>query len=271
MCLSSISNTLNIFDKTKNMMVWIFKNKKKFSKMSHYFKNYHKHVTIYENGNGIIINSFDIVFNDYKTEFLVRALNIEDGKKIAKFEKLEDMKKTKLSDRFDKYGFWMYSSDSIITTCEEKYWTSDGLTEDIKARNNTKELRWVFNFNRSKIKLNTPYHVVYILSVPNMYPIKNGLLDISSINDENSKNSSSTSIEIENAVEHLTYTVSFASGIKLDVEPNSTLTELKKVSKNTHPLLKSEYNIIYNKYTCSIDKPQLGSKLKIAWRFKGGK
>ena len=271
MCLSEINSALNIFDKSKNGIRWLLENKKKFSKMPHYFKNYHKHVTVYKNGNGIIINSFDIVFNDYTTLFLERGINIGDGKKEANFSNLESMKKTPLKDRFDRCGFWVYSDNNIIESSEEKYWTGDKSgSEDKRAKDDPKELRWIFNFNRSKIKLNTPYHIVYILSIQGMFPINNGVIDMESINDPNSIDSSSSSIEIENAVENLTYTVSFENSIDLETEPSCTLTELTKVSKNTHPLIEKEYNIIYSKYICCMKKPQLGSKIKIKWRFKGG-
>lgn len=45
-----------------------FKNKK----ITHYFENYHKHVTIYNDGTGVIINEFDMVFNRQEKTFLKR-------------------------------------------------------------------------------------------------------------------------------------------------------------------------------------------------------
>lgn len=47
--------------------------------MSHYFPKYHKHLTIYKDGTGILINSFDIVFNNTDMESLKRGINMDFG------------------------------------------------------------------------------------------------------------------------------------------------------------------------------------------------
>ena len=67
-----------------------------------YFENYTKHVTVYKEGHGIIINTFDIKINN-KENFkeIKRKLNIEDGKTDAIFPKLSVMKQTNSYDRFN--------------------------------------------------------------------------------------------------------------------------------------------------------------------------
>ena len=103
-----------------------FKNKK----ITHYFENYHKHVTIYNDGTGVIINEFDMVFNRQEKTFLKRGLDISDGKKDASFPTLIEMRKTKIQDRFSKYGFWYCSDDNIISSVKEKYWTDEDDEDD---------------------------------------------------------------------------------------------------------------------------------------------
>lgn len=270
MKFSDINILLNIFLNIKNLFIWIFKTKPKFKKSPYYFKDYHKHVTIYENGNGIVINSFDIVFNNKESKTINRGTNIADGKISAEFPALEEMKKIDIKDRFDKYGFWVYSDDNIIEEVKEQYWTdSDEEEEDIVAKKNNKELRWIFKLNMGKIKLHKPYHVIYVISIPGMYPVSNGEFDKSDIDLNNSDAySPSTSIEIRNPVDQCKYTVSFYQNIELKSEPQAIFKEIGS-DKNSYPSVTKEYNIIYNKYICYIKRPQLGSALKLRWKFKG--
>lgn len=264
MNLSNINIVLNILINIKNFFIWIFKTKPKFKKSSYYFKHYHKHVTIYENGNGIVINSFDVVFNNKESVAIKRGTNIADGKKSAGFPDLEVMKNTDMKDRFDKYGFWVYSDDNIIEEVEEQYWTDYDEEEDIAAKNDIKELRWVFKLNMGKIILHKSYHVVYVISIPGMYPILNGEIDRSDIPPD--PNSSSSSIEIITPIDQCKYTVSFYKSINLKTEPEAVFKEIGS-AKSSYPLVTREYNIIYNKYICDVKRPQLGSKLKLTWKF----
>lgn len=105
MKLADFNILLSIFDKFKNYLIWLFKHRSKFKKSTYYFKNYHKHVTIYDDGNGIIINSFDAVFNNMDSTKIVRGINISDGKNSAEFPPLNHMKRVTLKGRFDNYGF----------------------------------------------------------------------------------------------------------------------------------------------------------------------
>lgn len=271
MDLVGINTILNIFVKLKDGVVWLFKTKPKFKKSPYYFKNYHKHVTIYENGNGITINSFDIVFNNKEEQKINRGINIRDGKICAEFTDLETMKGVDIKNRFDKYGFWVYSDDNIIEESKEEYWLDkDKEQEDVVAKNDKKELRWVFKFNMGKIELYKPYHVVYVMSIPGMYPISNGEIDKSEININNSDTySSSSSIKIKKPVEQLKYTVSFYKSIDLKSKPTAIFKEIGSIN-DSYPSVTNEYNIIYDKYICYIKKPKLGSELKLRWKFKGG-
>ena len=245
------------------------------NKVTHYFENYHKHVTIYNDGTGIVINEFNMVFNKKEKTFLKRGLDISDGKKEAAFPSLDEMKKIRIQDRFSKYGFWYYSDDNIISSVKEKYWTDEddeNDKENIVLKNNSKIFKWIFKFNYSRIYPNRKYKVVYVMSIPGMYPIKNGKLDISSINDEQLLNDlesgNATSIKIKNPIRNFYYTISFESDILLEREPRCLLKSANQQEDITYPKLKHEYNTIYNKYTCNITKPKIGSIIKIDWQFK---
>ena len=247
----------------------------KSKKITHYFENYHKHVTVYNDGTGVIINEFDMVFNNQEKTFLRRGIDISDGKKDASFLPLTEMKKTKIKDRFNKYGFWCYSDDNIISSVKEKYWTDeddDNDTENVTLKNNDKVFRWEFRFNYSRICPNKKYKIIYVMSIPGMYPIKDGKLDKNSINDEQLLNDlesgNSTSIRIKNPIRNFYYTISFESDILLERDPKCMLKHINQQENLTHPKLKHEYNTIYHKYTCNITKPKIGSIIKINWQFK---
>lgn len=72
-----------------------------YDSLDYYFDNYHKHLTVYKNGNGILINTFTLIINNINsvTEFK-REININDSQITTRFPKLSSMKKTKINDRF---------------------------------------------------------------------------------------------------------------------------------------------------------------------------
>lgn len=76
----------------------------------------------------------------------------------------------------------MYSDNNIIEEVKKEYWLDDDKEqEDIGAKNDKKELRWIFKLNASKIELHKPYHVIYVMSIPGMQPISNGVIEDSEI------------------------------------------------------------------------------------------
>lgn len=88
-----------------------------------------------------------------------------------------------------------------------------------KYYNNCKERnrRWIFDLNYSRIYPNKKYKVIYVTSIPGMYSINHGKLDIASINNEqllnNLESGSNTSIRITNPIRNFHYTISFGSDI----------------------------------------------------------
>ena len=114
--------------------------------------------------------------------------------------------------------------------------------ENISLKNNDKVFRWVFRFNYSRICPNRKYKVIYVMSIPGMYPIKDGKLDINAINDEQLLNDlesgNSTSIRINNPIRNFYYTISFESDILLEREPKCILKHIDQQESVTHPKLK---------------------------------
>lgn len=241
---------------------------------NHYFDEYQKHLTIYKDGTGILINSLSIIFKRPKKDELRRGINIEDGKVQAVFPSLQKMTETKLDDRFSSFGFWYYSENDIISSVTEKYWSDDPEedNEDYKVKNNDKEIRWIYKFNSSRIKPGKKYRIVYVMSIPGMFPILDGEIDSASINDPNLLNDgeckSSSSIEITHKIKKLIYTVSFENGITLDITPECSYNR-KGHKQVNHPGILVDTNILYTKYTSILRHPRINSKIRIKWRFKG--
>ncbi|MCH5250894.1 MAG: hypothetical protein J1E98_13220 [Lachnospiraceae bacterium] len=235
-----------------------------------YFKDYTKHVTIYKNGNGIIMNTFSICVNNYENfrEFK-RKINVEDGKRDTSFPSLSKMKSTPKEKRFEEYGFWVYKPhDSIINRTIEKYWSdNDPDAIDNILQHNNKELRWVFEIARNKIKNKDVHKISYAISVPGLYPIEKGRFLKEIANDPESDGVASSSIHVEHYIEKIKYIVSFEEGIKLNKEPECFTVNGKKIPIYDFDI---EEGVFYNKYIFIINKPSYGTNIIIKWEFIGG-
>lgn len=234
----------------------------------YYFSEYEKHITIYNNGNGIIIHKFTVIPNDInKLNRIRRKLNIEDGNKLSNFPSLESMMQTKKSERFDKFGFWYYSDNDIISEVKEFYWENSTSKENKKSKNNPKEIRWVFKINKSKLKPKTPYKIVYAISVPGLVALEDGKLNKKLLHDEN-EDESSSNMNIDHKIQKLKYTISFEDGIDLQTSPECRYI-IKEQDESKEVIINGiqEYNLLYNKYIFNIENPLFGSDIKILWKY----
>lgn len=236
----------------------------------YYFENYTKHVTIYENGNGIIMNTFDIRVNNVENfrEFK-RKINVEDGNVDIVFPTLSKMKETSKEKRFKDFGFWVYKpKDSIISSTIEKYWSDNDPDEvDHISEHNPKELRWVFEINRSKIDINKTHRISYAISIPGLYPLEKGKFSKVLANEPEQEGKASTSIHVEHYVKKITYIISFANGINLKREPECFTLNGKKIPITDYYI---EEGVFYNKYIFTIKKPSYGTNIVIKWEYFGG-
>lgn len=242
-----------------------------YESFDYYFNSYEKHLTIYNDGTGIIINSFEVTVNNIDSfKRIRRRLNIEDGKKTSNFPTLQKMLDTSKKERFDKFGFWYYSKENIISQVKEYYWnTTHVSSEDKKAKGNPKELRWIFEINRSKLEAGKTYHIIYAISVPGIASLDNGLFNKKLVNDDIFSEESCSNMHIDHKIKKLTYIVSFESGINLLVEP--TCEFYKNDQDETEAITINgveSYNMFYNKYTFNVNNPLLGSDIKVTWKFK---
>ena len=243
---------------------------KDYGKEGYYFKEYKKHLTIYKNGNGIIWNSFVIHVNKKKNmRNIRRKLNIEDGKKSSIFPTLENMLNLPAAKRFDNFGFWYYSREGIVSNVKEFYWTrTNPSKENMSVKNNPKELRWIFEIDRSKISDNGDYYVEYAISVPGIVALEDGKLDISQLNDLNFAKDTSSNMAIDHRIKHLTYVVSFEQGIELLDSPVCEFYECSQDEPEIQEIEgKKEENLFYVQHTFNIENPKMASNIRVFWNF----
>lgn len=234
----------------------------------YFFDEYSKHLTVYSNGNGIIINSFTIIFNNIDAiKPFKRELNINDAKVDTKFPKLKDMQKTNLKDRFKQFGFWCKCSndDKLIHSIEEKYWTENDEDSDSVNKMNPKDLKWILRMNPSSIEIGKPYKLVYVISIPGMFPIENGIFSDEVANIKGTNGEFNSQFNVRHKIKKFLYTVSFENGINLYTKPKGEIITSGR-KKNLH--FENENNIIYDKYIFSVDNPDLSSTLNINWNFE---
>lgn len=236
------------------------------------FDEYKKHVTIYKNGNAIIINTFNLkVYNPEKTNEILRKLNIQDGKIDAEFPKLTKMQSTNIDDRFHSFGMWIYSDNNVVSKAKEFYWNDDNpQTVDQLSKSNPQELKFKLLLDESKLKRNKIYKITYVISVPGMYPIENGLYNSSLHSPKFQDYRFSSSIKVSHAIKKLVYIVSFENGIVIDELPTCNVYRTGKNSstkdKSIHGAM--ENNCIYKKYTYQIKRPKFRSLVEIDWKIK---
>lgn len=233
----------------------------------YYFDEYEKQVTIYKNGNGIIIHKFVVIVKDInKFKKIRRKLNISDGAKTSRFPTLDEMRRTPKSDRFKDFGFWYSSENNIISNVTESYWDDNSPHENKKIKNDPKELRWIFRINKNKIQIGVPYEIRYIISIPGLSPLEDGRLN-PNLQNEPDINTVSC-MKVDHKIKKLKYTISFEDGIDLESVPVGKCRYAEQDSSNELDIPCSEvYDILYTKYCFFIEAPKFGSNINISWKY----
>lgn len=235
----------------------------------YYFTYYEKHMTIYKSGNGIIKHKFTIVVNDInKLEYLRRKIKIPNGVKTLKFPPLDKMKKTPKDKRFTDFGFWYKSDDDIVSEVKEYYWDSLNPDRENKdAKNNPRELRWLFLIDKNKLKKEIPYEISYIMSVPGLEALEDGCLK-SELRKDESEDRSFSSMRITHNIKHYKYIVSFEDGICIDVPPKCECIINTQDGVKTLDILGTiDYDLLYTKYIFELDHPEFGSNIRVSWKY----
>lgn len=257
--VKELKKEINKKDKTAKIKA---ENLELSKKEDYYFENYHKHVTVYKNGNGIIINSFTLVVNNIDAlKTFKRQLDISDAKEQTNFPALETMLDTNLDDRFEKFGFWCKcnNDENIIRSVKEEI----VIDENEVSKKNPKVLDWQLEINPSSLEIGKEYHIVYVISVPGMFPIENGMFVEEVANIKGTRGGFSSQFTVKHRIHHFKYTVAFENGLKLSSKPAGKCKNKKKNLTFTR-----DDNIIFDRYIFNEDYPEEEEIISVNWRFK---
>lgn len=242
---------------------------KKFEDVNdYYFTDYEKHITIYRNGNGIIIHRFTVIVNNVdKFRRIRRKLNIEDGNVHSNFPSLEKMMQADKAERFDKFGFWYYDKNNIISEVKEYYWQKNSDEESKKLKCNPKEIRWIFKINKHNVQRNKPYEIIYAVSIPGLAPLENGRLN-RELQSEDFGDESSSNMNIDHKIRNLRYIISFEEGVEIETAPQCRyIISGQDEPRETVVAGTKEYDMLYNKYIFQINAPEFNSDVRIMWKY----
>lgn len=242
--------------------------KNEYDNLDYYFEDYHKKITVYKNGNGIIIHSFNLVVNDINSiSQFKRELNIEDAKISTNIPTLKTMKHARLANRSEEFCFKYKCTNNkdLITSAEEKYWEENSDKEDRISKANPKILKWIFNLNLSCVEVGKPYHIVYMISIPGMFPIENGIFNENVANIKGTQGSFNSSFTAKHKVKSFKYTVAFEGDLLLFQKPSG---KISSINGDRNLQFVNDNNIIYDKYIFSAEDLDVGSSININWVFK---
>lgn len=266
--LSAINQGITLAEKVNKMHNLSYALSCKKHKLDYIILNLKKDVTVYGNGNGIIICSFEFyVMHPEKMKYINMRLNIDDACYGVTFDTLVAMSQCPERNRFSTLGFWFDCTDNCVEKVEEYYWRDDGEDgEDQHYMNNKREIRYRFVMRPENMKRGGVYSVTYSFSVPEMYPITECKYNPTKATINHDKMESS--YNVRHHVRCAEYIVSFEKGIEFKERPQG---EVKIQMGNTtlarEPLSPENVSdLFYRRYKYVVKKPKLDSYIGISWK-----
>lgn len=230
----------------------------------YYFEEVNKKVFVRKNGDGVVVCACDLcVINPDKVEDFVRFFDISDAPKSTTFPKFKKFCKQRTF--FEDFSFWFKSEHDIITEVEE--YSGDKLSTDDKEKIKSQRLLAVkFLVDKSKLKENHKYRIIYGYSAPKLFPINNGKHD--STDYKRKEYEYCTSAGIKHMAKQLRLSVYLENGISIHEAPHGYAT--KAIKSQAIPPTRCEIrdNILYTKYLYTIKRPEKYSKISIKWKLK---
>ena len=241
--------------------IWAYKKANNFhlkyiQRLTYFFEEYVRQVTIYQNGHGIIYNKFVThVLNKEKFTSFNRFIDIHDSCVDTKFGTIDEMKEVNAVDRFSKMGFW--------------YEPHDLINNIVSIVNEPKRLEWEFFFNKTEISnMNPPiFDISYSMSIPGMFPITDCCFD--SFKAPSSDNTCRSSSAVLHKINKLTFIIAIEKGIDIEQYPTCKLFshgtdqgEYKEIK------LDDDSDIFYNRYKGIIKNPKMGATTAVEWKVR---
>lgn len=242
------------------------KKRKKQIAESYYYEETHKNVYIKSNGNGVIVCSVKLHVSKIDDSFkLTRTFDISDAKASTVFPHFESMLQNGNSNPFNEFGLWYCSDSNIVTNLEEYY--ND---EDKKTKNKLENKFLSFNIilNQSALEKDKDYNIMFALSIPGMYPIKNGRFD-GTIQEKKNYGNFESSLHIYNT-RKLIFNIYMEQNMVFNTKPVPYVKN-KTTGKYENYPCKYENNMIYEKISCTLDDPKEYDKICMNWDLKNQK
>lgn len=226
--------------------------------ISFYIDDYNKTVTVYKDGHGIITNSLKIKVLDWQKfnqQGMERYFDIsESSKKSTKLPALQDMIAAERCSRFTGFGFWYQSTADIIQL--DKI-LSDG---DYYKR-------WTFKVDPTRIELikNNTIELSYAISVPGLFPVKDGYYDQGEAQCEDPFKSE---LCIKNQINRITYVISFDKEVNIKNHIVDATIVIPKVNdENTVQLqsLQCKDDLFYYRFFFTKRFPKFQSDFSMKW------
>ena len=162
-----IKSIINFFKEHKS------KKRKKQIAESYYYEETHKKVYIKSNGNGVIVYYVKLHINNV-IDSLPRSFDISDAKPSTEFPEFNSILQNGNVNPFNEFGLWYWSDSDIIANVEEYYKDED---KKIKNKLKNKFLSFRFTLKQAAIEKDKTYKIIFALSIPGMFPLKNGRFD----------------------------------------------------------------------------------------------
>lgn len=216
-----------------------------FTRTNYRYIGLRKHVTVYKNGHGIILH--DIELKIYKpNENFEKSLDISDGQTHCIFPSLNEMKNTKIEDRFTHFGFWCTSNPpGVISSVDE-----------VQSRSNNKKKVIKFTFDPHKVKelKNKPVKILYGFSIPKLHPIENGRHNPSL----GGQNPIVSEFDVSYPMNYFTYVIGLEDGVSITSKEGKYFPR-GEGNVGTDIAIHKKDDLFYNKYSMMIKNPKVGS------------
>jgi hypothetical protein len=221
--------------------------KKENKKFKFKYSKFYKKIAIYEDGHAIVINYLEIKTNE-KIEKIERFIDIADGCKDIKLPTFNEMKNLPIEERFEKPGFW----------CKSNYNIKIKLIEDIATR---KKFHIVF---QPPLEKGNSIKISYAFSIPCAYPLSEGKLDPQKLSQN--PYTPKLSFMVKHPIEIFEYEIAFFNC------PPKNLPQVR-IYKGDEAEYKTEsieeiLDPFYYRYKLRLEKPDVYSRIEIAWEWE---
>ena len=146
------------------------------------------------------------------------------------------------------------------------WYKSSGLIERIiPEEENDKIIRWLFIFNKSKIKSDKikEIKVSYAFSLPGMFPIKDGKLYMDEVPCGNYKFNSS--LKVAHKIRKIVYIIALEEGIKTMQHPKFSIKSESVSCPDKFITCADKSDIFYKRFVAVVRNPVIGSSIQVSW------